>query len=37
MGLDPYASARKGEPVLVDGETSTWTDENEKEVFTYLW
>ena len=32
MGLDQYASARKGEPVLVDGGTSTHTDENGKEI-----
>ena len=37
MGLDQYASARKGEPVLVDGGTSTYNDENGKEVVETIW
>jgi hypothetical protein len=32
MGLDQYASARKGEPTLVETGTTTYDDENGKEV-----
>jgi len=37
MGLDQYASARKGEPILVDGGTTTYNDENGKEVVEKIW
>ena len=37
MGLDQYASARKGEPTLVEAGTSTYNDENGKEVVETMW
>ena len=37
MGLDQYASARKGEPVLVDGGTTTYVDDDGKEVVETIW
>jgi hypothetical protein len=37
MGLDQCASARKGEPTLVEAGTSTHDDENGKEVVEIIW
>jgi len=37
MGLDQYASARKGEPTLVETGTTTYNDENGKEVVEKIW
>ena len=37
MGLDQYAAARKGEPTLVEAGTTTYNDENGKEVVEIIW